>query len=140
MPKRIGTALIPQALPIQKGHPSLKLGAFDVDTTLYEALKGKSVLFGIDQNSYLQGYLPIPLLAWYAQTGQILNNQFIESGPDFLEAAPSDAAIECRSSYYEVCAGATKPPQGDLTSAGVGRACTLAAMGVTGVLAVNGFF
>jgi simple sugar transport system substrate-binding protein len=129
-----GTALIPQALPIQKGHPSLKLGAFDVDTTLYEALKDKSVLFGIDQNSYLQGYLPIPLLAWYAQTGQILNNQFIESGPDFLEAAPSDAAIECRSSYYEVCAGATQPPSA--TSAGTGRACTLAAMSFTGVLAV----
>jgi simple sugar transport system substrate-binding protein len=132
-----GTSLIPQALEIQKNHPALKLGTFDVDTILYSALREKKVLFGIDQNSYLQGYLPIPFLAWYAQTGQILNNQFIESGPDFVEAAPSDAAIVCHSTFYEACAGATKPPLTEVTSA-AGTAQSLMMLGVTGVLtAIN---
>jgi simple sugar transport system substrate-binding protein len=132
-----GTSLIPQALGVQKDHPSIKLGAFDVDTVLYDALKAKQVLFGIDQNSYLQGYLPIPFLTWYAQTGQILNNQFIESGPDFIEAAPSDAAIVCHSTFYEACAGATKTPVIEATSA-AGTAPTLVMLGVAGALtAIN---
>lgn len=114
-----GVNVLPQALIIQKGHPDLKLGAFDLNSVLYDALREKLVMFGIDQNSYLQGYLPIPFLSWYAQSGQILVNQFIESGPAFIEEAPSEAAVLCQSVFFETCDGATRPPIVEPTSQGV---------------------
>jgi len=68
----IGLLLAGQAnhepgLQVQSSHAGLQLGAIDVSDALYAALSDNKIEFGIDQQSYLQGSLPLPLLTWNAQ-------------------------------------------------------------------------
>jgi len=68
---------------------------------LYEALERGDVLFGIDQQAYLQGYLPIPILTHAAQTKQFFLDHAIESGPSFILSPPNAAEAVCRASSPE---------------------------------------
>jgi hypothetical protein len=51
-----GEVQIAPMINVVKDHPELLAGAFDVDTTLYQALDAGELLFGIDQRAYIQGY------------------------------------------------------------------------------------
>jgi simple sugar transport system substrate-binding protein len=44
---------------------SAKLATFDLDSTVISDIKAGSILFAVDQQQYLQGYLPITLLYLY---------------------------------------------------------------------------
>jgi len=98
-----GTNLLPHVFKVQEIHSDVKVGVFDTSPELYEGLEDKRLLFGIDQNSYLQGYLPVALLTWYAHTRQKLVDQVLESGPDFVLAAPTEGAQQCQSVFYAAC-------------------------------------
>ena len=61
-------------------------------------------MFGIDQNPFMQGYMPVWLLTTMAHTEQNLQNAFIKTGPSFVEEAPSNALKSCTANNFQVCA------------------------------------
>lgn len=100
----LGQVLLPAMLQLIERHPDLLVGAFDSSELLFEAFEETdNILFGISQNSYLQGYLPIPLLAWNAYTRERLGNKFVESGPDFVSRCPSDEELQCQAISFRAC-------------------------------------
>ncbi len=91
----------PEATELKKRHGSVVMASFDISELLYEALESGDVLFGIDQQAYLQGYLPIPILTHAAQTKQFFLDHAIESGPSFVFSPPNAAEAVCRASSPE---------------------------------------
>jgi simple sugar transport system substrate-binding protein len=62
----------------------VKLGTFDVSPQVIQALKKKQMSFALDQQQWLQGYLPVVFLTNYAKYGAILQNGLILTGPSFV--------------------------------------------------------
>jgi simple sugar transport system substrate-binding protein len=62
----------------------VKLGTFDVSPRVIQALKQNQMGFALDQQQWLQGYLPVVFLANYAKYGSILQNGLILTGPSFV--------------------------------------------------------
>lgn len=58
-------------------------GTFDLSADISAAIKDGTISFAIDQQPFLQGYLPVVLLANYARYGVIPPNA-INSGPGFI--------------------------------------------------------
>lgn len=90
-------------------HPSAIVGSFDLSSELYEGIEDGIFRFGIDQQPFLQGKMPVILLTLEAYTQQSLNNHFVETGPSFVEAAPSNAEVICEANFFEVCPD--RPPE-----------------------------
>ncbi|GKY91452.1 hypothetical protein MPSEU_000117500 [Mayamaea pseudoterrestris] len=99
-----GAIQVPSGLEVQKAHASVVMGTFDTDEVIFGALDEGKLLFGIDQNAYLQGYLPIPLLAWKAYAQQALATPYVETGPRVVLESPSTVEVQCQASDYETCA------------------------------------
>jgi simple sugar transport system substrate-binding protein len=62
----------------------IKLCTFDVSPGVIQALVKKQIGFALDQQQWLQGYLPVVFLANYAKYGSILRNDLILTGPSFV--------------------------------------------------------
>jgi simple sugar transport system substrate-binding protein len=62
----------------------IKLCTFDISPAVMAALAKKQIEFAIDQQEWLQGYLPIVFLANYIRYGSILQNDFILTGPSLV--------------------------------------------------------
>ena len=78
--------------------------ASDVSTDLYEGMKeGLNILFGIDQQSYLQGYLPFSHLTLAVTNDQMIENDYIQTGPHQVTEPPSEHFEECAANDFEVC-------------------------------------
>lgn len=58
-------------------------GTFDLSGEISDAIKGGTISFAIDQQPFLQGYLPVVILTNYARYGAIPSNH-INSGPGFI--------------------------------------------------------
>ncbi len=58
-------------------------GTFDLSGEIADAIKGGVIDFAIDQQPFLQGYLPVVLLTNYARYGVIPSGN-INSGPGFI--------------------------------------------------------
>lgn len=84
-------------------HPELTTGVFDTNPELYPALEKGKVLFGIDQNSYLQGYLPVAMITWTAYTNQKIINERVATGPRFVTKAPSEELQTCVANNFATC-------------------------------------
>ncbi len=65
-------------------------GTFDLSPAVLKALSEKKMAFAIDQQQFLQGYLPIVLLTNYARYGLLPANDVILTGPGFV--TPENAA------------------------------------------------
>lgn len=59
-------------------------GTFDMSPNILEALSEERMSFAIDQQQYLQGYLPVQTLAFYAQYGLLPANETMLTGPNFV--------------------------------------------------------
>ena len=97
---------LPQVAPgllVKKEKPAVVMGAFDVSDEIYAALEEGTILFGIDQNPYLQGYFPIPLLTYKITSEQSLQNRVIESGPAFVTTSPSADQKDCETNMFKTC-------------------------------------
>src|SRR5580698_5533230 len=81
-PDRAEPAL--QALDEAEKVGKIKVCVFDISPVIVEALVKKRVDFAIDQQEWLQGYLPVVFLANYAKNGSILQNDLILTGPSFV--------------------------------------------------------
>lgn len=65
---------------------TIKLATFDLSTDVLNAIKNNQMLFAIDQQQYLQGYLPIVLLTLYRTNLNTVANPVIMTGPGFVTA------------------------------------------------------
>jgi hypothetical protein len=98
-----GASALPALLEVQAMHPEVPMASFDTSELLYEALERGDLLFGVDQQPYLQGYSPIPMLTHAATTKQSFLNFAIESGPSFVTSPPNNAEAACQSGAFPVC-------------------------------------
>ncbi len=62
----------------------IRFATFDLSTAVLEALEKKQMDFAVDQQQYLQGYLPIVLLTLYKRYGLLPANDIILTGPGFV--------------------------------------------------------
>ena len=67
------------------------LGTFDLSGPVVEAIQGGEIIFGIDQQPYLQGYLPATMLHLYNTNLNVVGGgQPVLTGPGFV--TPENAA------------------------------------------------
>lgn len=64
---------------------TLHFGTFDLGTEIVNAIKDGTIKWGIDQQPFLQAYLPVIVLANYDRYGVLPGNN-INSGPGFVTA------------------------------------------------------
>ncbi len=62
----------------------IKLATFDLTPDVLQAIKNGQMLFAIDQQPYLQGYLPIVLLTLYKTNLNVIANNVLMTGPSFV--------------------------------------------------------
>ncbi len=65
----------------------IKLATFDLSSDVLNGIKGGQILFAIDQQQYLQGYLPIVLLTLYKTNLNTVANSVILTGPGFVTSS-----------------------------------------------------
>jgi simple sugar transport system substrate-binding protein len=73
----------------------VQLATFDLDPDVLEAVRVRRMLFAVDQQPYLQGYLPVILLA--ERSRHMLfppRGELIPTGPDFVTPENADEVIE----------------------------------------------
>ena len=64
----------------------IKLATFDLSSDVLNAIKAGQMLFAIDQQQFLQGYLPIVLLTLYKTNLNTISNDVLQTGPGFVTA------------------------------------------------------
>jgi simple sugar transport system substrate-binding protein len=62
----------------------IKLATFDLSPDVLQAIAAGNMLFAIDQQQYLQGYLPIMLLKLYKANLNTIANPVLMTGPGFV--------------------------------------------------------
>ncbi|MEO7131277.1 MAG: sugar ABC transporter substrate-binding protein [Dermatophilaceae bacterium] len=68
----------------ESGKP-IKVGSFDIDDGVLKAITDGDVLFTVDQQQYLQGYLPIVMLVLHHDNGSTLGGGMpVLTGPAFI--------------------------------------------------------
>jgi simple sugar transport system substrate-binding protein len=80
---------------------SVRLATFDLSPEVLAAVRAKRMLFAIDQQPYLQGYLPIVLLA--ERSRHLLfpaRGELIPTGPHFVTPANAARVIELSRQGY----------------------------------------
>jgi simple sugar transport system substrate-binding protein len=73
-----------QALQQSGKVGKVKFGTFDLSPTVLQALEKKEMDFAIDQQQFLQGYLPVVFLANYVKYGLLVATDSIPTGPGFV--------------------------------------------------------
>ena len=74
------------------------LGTFDLSTSVLEAIRDGEIDFAIDQQQYLQGYLPVVLLTLFIETGTVLGGGLaIPTGPGFVTAETAQQVMDLTS-------------------------------------------
>jgi len=112
------TSMIDFAVALAEKHPGVKIAGIDTSPGLYEVLgtaddnDKASILWGTDQQPYLQGYYPVQLLANTLRMGQNLQVFDLESGPKFVTVAPEPEEVVCAKNPYHNCDAAVAGPVG----------------------------
>jgi simple sugar transport system substrate-binding protein len=84
-----------EAVDVTSSGRRVKLATFDLSPEVLEAVRDRRVMFAVDQQPYLQGYLPIVLLAERAR--HLLMpppGELIPTGPDFITADTADEVLD----------------------------------------------
>lgn len=87
-----------RALEQTKQAGKIYFGTFDLSPEIVAGIKSGTVSFAIDQQPFLQGYLPVVLLTNYVRYGVIPSSN-IHSGPAFITKA-NVAQVEKLSGEY----------------------------------------
>jgi simple sugar transport system substrate-binding protein len=75
----------------------IKLATFDLSSDVLNAIKNGQMLFAIDQQQYLQGYLPIVLLTLYKTNLNTIANDVLQTGPGFVTSQNVTQVIQLTS-------------------------------------------
>jgi simple sugar transport system substrate-binding protein len=79
----------------QLGAAAPKIATFDLGPDVLRAVRAHQLLFAVDQQAYLQGYLPIVLLTERARYGLFpAQGDVLPTGPNFVTARDAGKAIE----------------------------------------------
>ncbi|NLE50064.1 MAG: sugar ABC transporter substrate-binding protein [Chloroflexi bacterium] len=70
------------------------LATFDLSPEVLEAIRDGNMLFAIDQQQYLQGYLPVVYLTLYLENLNTPGNIFVPTGPGFVTQETAEQVIE----------------------------------------------
>jgi simple sugar transport system substrate-binding protein len=74
---------------------TVKVATFDLGPDVLKAVQSHELLFAVDQQAYLQGYLPIVLLTQRARYGLFpAQGDLVPTGPNFVTAREAGKAIE----------------------------------------------
>ena len=73
---------------------SVRLATFDTSPEVLRAIAEGELLFAVDQQMYLQGYLPIVLLTLHTSNLNTLANDVIRTGPSFITSENAERLIE----------------------------------------------
>lgn len=82
-----GREQIPALLSLVEDHPDMLAGTFDLDSTLYKAdgsTLPDQIVFGIDQNAYMEGYLSVATMVGRISTLETSTTTILETGPNFI--------------------------------------------------------
>ena len=72
-----------RALDKMRKSGNIYFATFDLSSEIAKAIKSDTINFAIDQQPYLQGYIPVMALTLYSRYGIIPSNN-INSGPGFI--------------------------------------------------------
>src|SRR5438132_7055540 len=72
----------------------IKLATFDLSSDVLNAIKAGQMLFAIDHQQFLQGYLPIVLLTLYKTNLNTIANDVLLTGPGFVTSANVNQVIQ----------------------------------------------
>jgi len=74
----------------------MRLATFDLAPEVLQAIAAGDMLFAIDQQQYLQGYLPIVMLTLYNEYGGLIpgGGGVVLTGPGFVTADNAEAVID----------------------------------------------
>jgi simple sugar transport system substrate-binding protein len=86
-----------EALSSQGKTGKIKFGSFDLSAAVLHALAAKEMDFAIDQQQYLQGYLPVIILANYLKYGLLPASDRILTGPGFVTPENAKQVIELKT-------------------------------------------
>uniref|UniRef100_A0A7S1ZKP5 G-protein coupled receptors family 3 profile domain-containing protein n=1 Tax=Ditylum brightwellii TaxID=49249 RepID=A0A7S1ZKP5_9STRA len=111
----VGASVVSALLSLKERRPALLIGTFDTPDALFQGLEEGTILFGIDQNPFVQGYMPVWLLTLLSHTKQHLQNNFIETGPSYVDESPSEALQVCVLNDFEVCPRPVQENKNQLT-------------------------
>lgn len=75
------------------GVGSINVGSFDLSAGFLESVAAGDAAFAIDQQQYLQGYLPVAFLALHAQYGLVPGGN-VPSGPNLITADKAAQVVE----------------------------------------------
>jgi simple sugar transport system substrate-binding protein len=71
---------------IEQANSQAKLGTFDLDQDVTKAIEAGQIQFAVDQQPYLQGYLPVQFLYLYKLNGNTVGGgQTVLTGPGFVD-------------------------------------------------------
>lgn len=70
------------------------VATFDLSPEVLEAVRDGNMLFAIDQQQYLQGYLPIVLLTLYKENLNTVGSDVLLTGPGFVTADNAERIID----------------------------------------------
>jgi simple sugar transport system substrate-binding protein len=90
------TGAAPAILALQNSGKAdaVTLATFDLSPEVLQAIKDGQMLFAIDQQQYLQGYLPIVLLSLYNNNGNTIANPILMTGPGYVTAENVDQVMQ----------------------------------------------
>ena len=86
------TGAIPtlQALEAADRSGDILFATFDIAPEILAGIEDGAVLFAIDQQQYMQGYMPVVLLSLYLRNENLLAHQSLHTGPGFVTAENVD--------------------------------------------------
>jgi simple sugar transport system substrate-binding protein len=88
------TGASPALAALKESGSEIPLATFDLSPEVLDAIVEGDILFAIDSQQYLQGYLPIVLLTLYATNLNTIANPVLMTGPGFVTAENAAEVIE----------------------------------------------
>jgi simple sugar transport system substrate-binding protein len=90
------TGAAPALTALEEGGQlgTIQLATFDLSPEVLEAIRDGNMLFAIDQQQYIQGYLPIVLLTLFGENLNTIANDVLMTGPGFVTQDTAAAVID----------------------------------------------
>lgn len=81
---------------ITGANSSAKLATFDLSNDVLSDIKSGKIEFAVNQQPYLQGYLPVVMFELYRENGNIVGGGLpVLTGPSFVDKTNVDKIISC---------------------------------------------
>ena len=88
-----GEPVVEAVRQLGKGGGVIKVASFDLSPQFLEDIIAGDAAFGIDQQQFLQGYLPVAFLSLYADFG-LMPGGNVPSGPNLITADKAAQVVE----------------------------------------------